>query len=193
MIAVQDVLIDDGIPGALFSCDLALCKGVCCVEGELGAPVAENEAEGILEAASQAARYLSEKNLRYIRRNGCLEVYGGEIFTRTIDGRECVFAFRNNAGLTLCAIEAGMTDKKKSVQKPMSCRLFPIRIKKKFGMDYLVYEQHAMCRQARKNGFEKQMPLVDYVSGALIERYGVDWYGRLKELLANSSKYYAGH
>ncbi len=183
MIAVDDVLIDEQIPGAMFCCDLALCKGACCVEGELGAPVMKEEAELLHGIVCQVKQYLSEKTVRYIKRYGCLEIYQGDFYTRTIKGKECVFAFRHD-GVTLCAIEA---------QKPLSCRLFPVRIKKKFGLDYLVYERYVMCRQARKNGAEKKMPLIDYVSEALIERYGLSWYNRLRDLLANSPMNYARH
>ena len=183
MFAIDDVLIDDGIPEALFRCDLDACKGACCVEGELGAPVLQKEAGSLREAASLVQNILPEKNIRYIKRNGCLETYQGDIYTRIMEGRECVFAF-SDKGVTLCAIEK---------RKPFSYRLFPIRIKKKFGLDYLVYERHAMCRQAVKKGIEKGVPLVDYVGEALIDRYGLPWYGRLKDLLANSPITYARH
>lgn len=183
MLAIDDVLIDDGVPGALFCCDLDACRGACCVEGELGAPVLQKEADSLREAVSLVRKKLPEKNTRYIRRNGCLEMYQGDLYTRTIEGRECVFAFREREK-TLCAIEN---------RKPLSCRLFPIRIKKKFGLDYLVYERHAMCRQAEKKGIENGVHLVDYVKGSLIERYGLSWYGRLKDLLANSPIDYARH
>ena len=183
MLAIGDVLIDEEVPGAFFCCDLDVCKGACCVEGELGAPVMKGEADSLREAVPLVRAMLPEKNVRYIKRNGCLEVYQGDLYTRTIEGRECVFAFRNG-GITLCAIEK---------RKPLSCRLFPIRIKKKFGLDFLVVERHAMCRQARKKGIERQVPLVDYVREALIEYYGLSWYSRLKDLLANSPIHYARH
>lgn len=183
MLAIDDVLIDGRIPTALFCCDLALCKGACCVEGELGAPILKEEADSLHEAVSFVREILPEKNARYIKRNGCLEMYQGDLYTRTIEGRECVFAYRDK-GITFCAIES---------RKPLSCRLFPIRIKKKFGLDYLVYERHAMCRQAVKKGIEKSVPLVDYIGGALVERYGLSWYSRLKDLLANSPINYARH
>lgn len=181
MLAIDDVLIDGEVAGAKFSCDLALCRGACCVEGELGAPVMIGEAEKLREAALDARERLPEKNRRYIRRYDCLEIYQGSLYTRTMAGHECVFAFRDKE-IAFCAIEE---------RKPLSCRLFPIRIKKKFGLDYLVYERHAMCRQAVKKGIENNIQLVDYAGKALIERYGLSWYDRLKDLLANSPMNYA--
>ncbi len=181
MFTIDDVLIDDGIQGAQFCCDLALCRGACCVDGELGAPVMKQEAAFLRKIASGVIQNLPEKNARSIKRYGCLEMYRGDLFTRTIEDRECVFAVPDK-GMTLCAIED---------QKPISCRLFPIRIKKKLGLDYLVYERHAMCRHAVKNGIDKSTLLVDFVGRALIQRFGLPWYERLKDLLANSPIDYA--
>lgn len=177
MLAVDDVLIDDGIRGAMFCCDLAGCRGACCVEGELGAPVMKEEVEALEAHTGNAMMKLPERSRRFIGRNGIVEEYQGELYTRTIDDRECVFALRKN-GVALCAIES---------RKPLSCRLFPVRIRKKFGMDYLVYEQHTMCREARKKGKEKMVFLVDYVAESLIEKYGATWFSRLQDLLSDSS------
>ena len=183
MLAIDDVLIDDDVLRTMFCCDIAQCKGACCVEGERGAPLLREEVQLLRDAVDKVGQFLPEKNIRHIKHNGCLEVYQGDIYTQTIEGLECVFAFRSD-GITLCTIEA---------RKPLSCRLFPIRIKKKFGLDYLVVERHAMCRHARKKGIERQVPLVDYVREALIEHYGLSWYSRLKDLLANSPIHYARH
>lgn len=181
MLAIDDVLVDEGVRGAMFCCDLARCRGACCVEGELGAPVMKEEVETLEAIAGSAMTDIPERSRRYVSRNGFLEQYQGELFTRTIDDRECVFSFRKN-GVTLCAIERG---------KPLSCRLFPVRIRKKFGMDYLVYEEHAMCHEARKKGTEHRIFLIDYVGHSLIEKYGASWFSRLQDLLSDSPLDYA--
>ncbi|ASQ90444.1 hypothetical protein CHL67_05470 [Prosthecochloris sp. GSB1] len=186
MLAIDDVLIDETLPDALFSCDIDLCGGACCVEGELGAPVLREEEEGLRDIARRLRRWLPEKNIRHISRYGCLEMYQGDLYTRTIGGRECVFAFRDGP-TTLCAIETAVSAGLKGMRKPLSCRLFPVRVRKKFGLDYLVYEQHSMCRHARACGKETGTALVDYVRDALVERYGMPWFNRLKEFRANLS------
>ncbi|MCW8796714.1 MAG: DUF3109 family protein [Chlorobium sp.] len=183
MLAVGEVLIDDGLASRMFCCDIMHCKGACCVEGELGAPVRQEEVAVLEKEAQKLNRHLSEKQRRYIRQNGLFEYYRGETYTQTMEGRECVFAY-SSGGVTLCSIEE---------HKPLSCKLFPVRIKKKFGLDYLVVERHSMCEQAERNGLEKQMPVVDFLGDALIERYGLSWYTRLKDLLANSPIHYARH
>ncbi|NTU53251.1 MAG: DUF3109 family protein [Chlorobiaceae bacterium] len=182
VISIGEVLVDRAVLDAHFSCPLDRCRGACCIEGELGAPVDEREARFLDSSVGIVSPKLSEKNLRYLRRHGCTEVYQGSIYTRTVEGQECVFVFHND-GIALCAVEAAWRNGLLDSTKPLSCRLFPIRVRKKFGLDYLVYEQHAMCREARRDGVEKGVRLVDYVGEALKERYGHDWYMSLKQFV----------
>jgi len=185
VVSIGEVLVDRAVLDARFSCNLDLCHGACCVEGELGAPIDEPEAS-FLEASVEPLRtMLPERNLRYIRRHGCTEIYQGHLYTKTIDGRECVFVCHEN-GKALCAVETAWNQGLLGQTKPLSCRLFPIRVRKKFGLDYLVYEQHAMCRDARRQGAEDDVRLIDYVKAPLVEKYGIDWYMSLKEFVAYS-------
>jgi hypothetical protein len=91
----------------------------------------------------------------------------------------------HEGGKALCAVEAGWRNGVLGATKPLSCRLFPIRVRKKFGLDYLVYEQHVMCREARRQGSEQNIRLIDYVGEPLVELYGRDWYMSLKEFAAS--------
>lgn len=178
IISIGDVLVDRELIDAYFCCDLEACKGACCVEGELGAPIDFREECRLKEIAGPIHGSLPQKNNRYIHQHGCTELYQGSLYTRTIDSRECVFAFQKE-GVTLCAIEAASAEGIIADDKPLSCRLFPIRVRKKFGLDYLVYEQHGMCRDARAHGMLRKIRLVDYVGDALTERYGRNWYESL--------------
>lgn len=186
VVSIGEVLVDRAVLDAKFSCPLELCKGECCVEGELGAPIDEAEAQYLESVVEPLRSVLPERALKYIRRHGCTEIYQGNLYTRTIDERECVFVIHEN-GIALCAVEAAWKRGELPATKPLSCRLFPIRVRKKFGLDYLVYEQHAMCREARRQGAEQQVRLIDYVAAPLIERYGREWYNSLKEFVDLSS------
>jgi Fe-S-cluster containining protein len=177
IVSIGEVLVDRELLEARFCCPLEMCRGACCVEGELGAPIEERESVFLQSAVESVREKLSERNLRYIRRHGCTEIYQGSLYTRTVEGRECVFVVHEE-GVALCSIEEG---------KPLSCRLFPIRVRKKFGLDYLVYEQHAMCREARRKGAEENVRLIDFVGAALVERYGHEWYGSLKDFVDSST------
>ena len=43
MIIVQNSIVSDDIADQRFDCDLACCKGACCVDGDSGAPLMEDE------------------------------------------------------------------------------------------------------------------------------------------------------
>ena len=186
LVSIGDVLVDKDVLKAFFSCDLQECKGKCCVEGELGAPLSEAEAIQLRQSPEELLRMLPEKSVKYIRRHGPVELYQGRHYSRTIDNRECVFAFVRD-GITFCAIEGAFREGIIGFDKPLSCRLFPIRVRKKFGLDYLVYEQHSMCRSARKAGSESNEQLIDYVKHALESLYGRDWIVSLKAFVDSST------
>ncbi|MEI6639343.1 MAG: DUF3109 family protein [Chlorobium sp.] len=179
LVSIGSVLIEKEVLKAFFSCDLHECRGACCVEGELGAPLSPVEAEQLQELPEELLRMLPEKGLRYLRRHGPVEVYQGVQYTRTVENAECVFTCSRD-GITFCAIEIARREGVLGFDKPISCRLFPIRVRKKFGLDYLVYEQHSMCRTARKAGRECKVQLIDYLSPALELRFGRDWVADLK-------------
>ena len=186
LVSIGNVLLEKDVVKAFFSCDLDECRGACCVEGELGAPLSPAEAEQLKELPEELLRMLPEKGLRYIRRHGPVELYQGVHYTRTVDNAECVFTVVLD-NITFCAIEIAFRDGIVGFDKPLSCKLFPIRVRKKLGLDYLVYEQHSMCRAARKAGGECKVQLVDYVYSALESLYGCDWAKELKAYLDASS------
>ncbi|MEI6847506.1 MAG: DUF3109 family protein [Chlorobiaceae bacterium] len=185
VVSVGDVLVDKEVLQAFFSCNLHECKGVCCVEGELGAPLSDTEAEILSYLPDELLRILPQKHGKYFRWHGGFEVYQGRYYTRTINNRECVFSCIRD-GITFCAIEIAFHEGLIGYDKPLSCRLFPIRIRKKFGLDYLVYERSEMCRSACDSGGELQVNLIDYVSHALEAVYGSDWVMSLR-LFVDSS------
>jgi len=187
LVSIGNVLIDPDVLEAEFACDLQVCRGACCVEGELGAPLKPEEALRLEKAFGELMRMLPEKNCRYLHHYGVVEVYQGIQYTRTIEGRECVFAYVRD-GITLCAVEVAFRQGLIDFDKPVSCRLFPVRVRRKFGLDHLVYEQHPMCRPARNLGKERRIRLVDYISNALATAYGIEWLDSLKDFVDSSPK-----
>ncbi|MBM3162555.1 MAG: DUF3109 family protein [Chlorobi bacterium] len=185
LVSVGNVLIDREVLLAEFACDLEHCRGACCVEGELGAPLTPSEAMQLQALPETVVRMLPEKSVRYLRRHGAVEIYQGAPYTRTIEGRECVYAC-SRGGITFCAIEAGFREGLSDFDKPISCRLFPVRVRRKFGLDHLVYQQLPICRSARKLGGERRTKLVDYIGKALESAYGTEWVSSLKAFLDSS-------
>ncbi|NTU91199.1 MAG: DUF3109 family protein [Chlorobiaceae bacterium] len=185
IVSIGDILVDRSVLDARFCCPLDSCRGACCIEGELGAPLYPREEAALQVAAEKLRDVLPERQLRHIRRHGCTEIYQGSLYTRTVEDKECVFVTYEN-GVALCAIERAWQQGSLEENKPISCRLFPIRVRKKFGLDYLVYEQHPMCREARRQGTEKNVLLIDLVGPALVDLYGEEWYRSLKTFVDSS-------
>ena len=55
VISIGEVLVDRAVLEARFCCNLDLCYGACCVEGELGAPIDAKEAN-YLESTVETLR-----------------------------------------------------------------------------------------------------------------------------------------
>ncbi len=175
MFVIGEAVIDDDVARSAFCCDLQKCKGACCtLEGGRGAPLEDHEVLEIEKAFPLAKQYLGEKSLRFIGQQGMYEGRSGDFATTCIDRRECAFAYFND-GIAYCsferAFEAGLTD----WRKPLSCHLFPIRIRE-FGRDYLRYEQIDECQPARISGEMKQVSLHSFLKEPLSRKYGEQWY-----------------
>ncbi|MBR5891273.1 MAG: DUF3109 family protein, partial [Bacteroidaceae bacterium] len=50
MVQIGDTIVSFDIFTEYFCCDPSHCKGICCVEGDAGAPVALDEVEKLEEA-----------------------------------------------------------------------------------------------------------------------------------------------
>jgi len=184
MIELDNVILSDDVKEQFFVCDLEKCKGACCVEGDLGAPLMEEELEILREAYPAIAPYLTEKGRREIERQGTHVLDpDGEFSTPTIGGRECAYAVYDERGILKCGIEQAHRDGKTSFKKPISCHLYPIRITKYATYDALNYDRWHICSPACSLGKELSVPVYKFLKDPLIRKYGQDWYDRLVRLI----------
>ncbi|MDX2129895.1 MAG: DUF3109 family protein [Chloroherpetonaceae bacterium] len=174
-IAYGEKLINPEILTSKFQCSLNHCKGACCVSGELGAPVTESEIAEIESILPKILPTLPHINRVTIEANGFFEQVQGELFLTAVSGRECVFAQIDESGIATCKLEEAFLRGETSFQKPLSCHLFPIRIKKKFGQDYLTYVQISECSSGRICGELEHRYLSDFLFTALKRKYGEAW------------------
>ena len=181
MIIVDDCIISDNLADVRFCCDLAICKGACCVEGDCGAPLDEDEIPILQSILPEVQPYMSSKGIAAVQRDGvsCLDVEG-QPCTTLVEGGECAFAVEEN-GLTLCAIEKAWRDGKIDFQKPISCHLYPVRIEDFGEFKALNYHEWDICRCAVAKGREEGIPLYRYLREPLIRRFGQQWYEELEE------------
>ena len=181
MIEINDTLISEEILENHFVCNLQACKGVCCVEGDAGAPVEEEEVEILERIYHKVAPYLSEQGRKSIEKQGvAICNYHEEWETPLIEGGECAYVVRDDKGIVLCAIEQAYREGKIDWKKPISCHLYPIRLKEYTSFTAVNYERWSICKDACILGRELQIPIYQFVKEALIRKFGEEWYEQLE-------------
>jgi hypothetical protein len=189
MIAIDNVLVSDGVVEAQFVCDLTKCKGGCCEDGDAGAPLTTGELDELINAYEAIKPYMTAEGIGEIEKVGKY-LYDREFgwVTPTINGQICAYGYRDKQGIIKCAIEQAYNDEKISWKKPISCHLFPIRIKKsKDGKtEYVNYEpREDLCAAACKLGKKLKVPTYIFLKEAIIRKYGEEFY----ETLEATAKY----
>ena len=169
-----------------FCCDVEACRGACCVEGDSGAPLTEEEAQALEDVAQAVWDELSPEAQSVIRQQGASYVDSeGDLVTSIVGGRDCVFTCYDKEGHCLCAIQKAQDEGRIAARKPISCSLYPIR-EKHFsgGLTALNYHRWDVCRPARLLGKKKGIPVYQYLRKPLTERFGEEWYAELEQTVA---------
>lgn len=177
MIQIKDTLISEDVFETCFVCDLGKCKGMCCVEGDAGAPLTHEEYEAIKDVLPEIWDDLSPKARELIEKQGIAYIDDdGELVTSIIKGRECVFTYFDADGVCRCAIDNAFREGKISVQKPISCHLYPIRLRKYDDFTALNYDRWSVCRPALRLGKKTGIKLYQFLKEPLIRKFGEEWY-----------------
>ena len=189
MIVLQNTVISDDVRDKFFVCNLEKCKGACCVEGDLGAPLEESELQILQDNYEQIKPYLSRKGREAIEEQGLyIKDWEGDFSTPTIKDRECAYAIYDESLTLKCGIEQAYLDGKISWKKPISCHLYPIRISKYDGFEALNYDKWGICSAACSFGEELGVPVYKFLKEPLVRRYGADWYQELENLVEEEAK-----
>lgn len=185
ILQIGDILISSDILTEQFYCDLAACKGQCCVEGDAGAPVTLDEVMAIEACVDTVWNDLSATAQAEIDKQGVAYTdQEGDLVTSIVGGKDCVFTYYDDLGdvkdCCLCALEKAYRQGKTSFCKPISCALYPIRVKVfSDGTTALNYHQWNVCRAAVAKGRELGIPVYKFLEGPLVRRFGQDWYDEL--------------
>lgn len=184
MIELGKTLLSDDIAEKFFVCNLNACKGACCVEGDLGAPLEDDELDLLKNEYENIKPYLSEEGKKAIEEQG---VYildeDGDFSTPTIGHKECAYAIYDNKGILKCGMEQAYNDGKTNFKKPISCHLYPIRVTKYDEFQALNYDQWSICQPACSLGTELGVPIYKFLKEPLIRKYGKQWYDDLVEII----------
>lgn len=180
ILEISNILVSSDIFTEKFCCDLDKCHGICCVEGDAGAPVTLDEIAGIEDAldtvwgdmSASAQAVVDKQGVAYTDRDG-------DLVTSIVGGKDCVFTCYEN-GCCLCALERAYRQGKTSFVKPISCALYPIR-EKRINKDIVAlnYNRWDVCRDAVKKGQELDLPVYRFLEGPLTRRFGKEWYDEL--------------
>lgn len=166
-----------------FLCDLNACKGACCVHGDAGAPLEEEEVSLLEALKDQIAPFLRPEGAKAIAEQGTSILDADqEPLTPLVEGKECAYVIFEQ-GKAKCAIEKAFEQGVVDFQKPISCHLYPIRITAYKNFDALNYHRWEICQAAVVCGKKQKLKVYEFLEKPLVRKYGEDWYRDLLELI----------
>jgi hypothetical protein len=186
MIAIENTIISEEIITEKFVCNIEACKAACCVEGDLGAPLTREETIKLDSIYSKIKPYLSESGRTEIEIQGKWILDGdGDWSTPTISGKECAYSVYDDKGILKCGIEQAFENGAVDFRKPISCHLYPIRVKEHKEFVAVNYHRWNICQPACALGQTLGVPVYKFLKEALKTKFGENWYKEL-ELVADA-------
>ena len=180
MLEIQNTLVSLDLIERFFCCDLDKCLGECCIEGDAGAPITEDERQQIEAILPEIFDELSPAAQREIRENGVAYIdQEGDLVTSIIDGRNCVFTCFEPGGMCHCAIERAYRQGRINFYKPISCHLYPVRLKEYADFTAVNLHRWKICRCAEVLGRKLGLRAYQFLKEPLIRRFGQAWYDEL--------------
>lgn len=179
MLEIGKTLISLDVFTQKFCCDLGSCLGACCVYGDSGAPLTKEEMVKLEDVFPKVKPYLRPEGLKVIQKEGVHVVDNDhDNVTPLVNDGECAYVIFEN-GISLCAIEKAYRDGAIDWIKPISCHLYPIRIKEYKHYDAVNYDQWDICDPAIIKGQGLGLPVYLFAKDALIRKYGHEWFEQL--------------
>ncbi len=181
MLQIDDTIISFDVFEERFVCDLAACKGICCVEGDSGAPLENSEIDKLNEILPVIWNDLSEKSQKLINKQGVSYIdEDGEPVTSIVNGKECVFTYFDEKGVCKCAIEKAFREGKTDFYKPISCHLYPVRLQKYNEFTAVNVHKWRVCECARTQGAKLNVPVYKFLKEPLVRCFGTEWFEQLE-------------
>ena len=181
MYAIGSILVSDDIADEHFACNLTACKGACCWEGDYGAPLEAGEPEKLEEIYPAVSPYLTEAGRAAIAVQGKYVRNAQSNDTPLVDNAACAYMTLDATGTAQCGIEQAYNDGAVAWKKPISCHLYPIRVKRnpQTGFEALNYDVWDICSAACARGERESIRIYEFAKPALIRKYGAEWYAEL--------------
>ena len=172
-----------------FVCNLSACKGACCVDGNAGAPLEDHETEILVDIYNDIKPFLRPEGIAAIEEHGAfIKGEDGEWETTLVNNSECAYLVYTDDNTAKCGIEEAHNQGAISWKKPVSCHLYPVRVREYTALTAVNYHKWEICDAACALGEELKVPVYKFVKEALIRKFGEDWYAELEKIAADHSK-----
>lgn len=182
MFQLGKTLVSEDIIEKDFVCNISACKGACCIDGDAGAPLEEDEAKILEDIYPKVKPFLRQEGIEAIEKQGTyVTTDDGELETPLINNADCAYVIFDEKNTALCAIEEAYNQGEVTWKKPISCHLYPIRVKDYSEFSAVNYHRWQICDDACTLGRELQVPIYKFVKEALIRKFGEDWYMELEK------------
>ncbi len=177
---VDNLLLEKELFTKKFVCDLGACKGACCVQGDAGAPLTLEEIDLIENNLEEIKPYMSAQGIAAVSKKGVfyMDIENEPVTTLVNDGI-CAFAIQDNEGVVKCSMEKAYENKKTNFIKPISCHLYPIRVKRLHDRKVLVVDNWKVCDAACSLGEQLNVPVYRFLKTPLIRAFGEPFYDDL--------------
>lgn len=194
MLVIKNTLVSLDLIERYFACDLDVCLGQCCIEGDAGAPLLEEERDAIDAKMPDILPLLSQQAKDVIEEEGSsYRDCEGDLVTQIVGGKDCVYTCYAEGGKCLCALEKAFREGKLPMLKPSSCHLYPVRLRQLGGgMTAVNFHRWKICKSAETRGRREGIRAYEFLREPLIRKFGQEWYDELaataEEWLRQSEK-----
>jgi len=180
MIQIGETVVSELLLEKKFVCNLDKCMGACCIEGDAGAPLEQEELEELEKVFPLVIEYLPQKNIEALEQDLYTVDADGDFVTQLVNGKECAFVYFDEKGITKCSIEQAFLDGKTPFKKPISCHLFPVRLTQYKNFTAVNYAHWDICEDACSLGEELGVQTYQFLKEPLIRNFGKEWFEELE-------------
>ena len=192
LVEILDKVVSTQIFDRKFVCDLNACKGACCVQGDSGAPLTYEEVDQMEQDLDEYLPYMRPEGIAEVEKNGVFYIdQDNEPVTSLVNGAECAFVYFDGDGTAKCSVEKAYLEGKTKFKKPISCHLFPIRVKKFDSMTALNYSEWDICEPACACGDKLDVPVYKFLKEPLVRAFGQEFFDEIQlvgGILRNENK-----
>lgn len=182
IVEIGNCLVSSEIITEYFACDYQACHGCCCIIGDSGAPLDPGEEYLFGKEYKSYESLLTPEGKEALNKQGFSVIdRDGDKVTPLVNGEECAYTCFDKEGNCFCAVEKAYYAGTSGFQKPISCRLYPIRITSlSNGMLALNLHRWHICTDAFIKGAKEKIPVYQFLREPLIHRFGKEFYCSLE-------------